>query len=222
MSETAATADADGDTEAAGNEVPAGHTYDGIQEYDNPTPMWWNVLFLGTVVFAPVYMLWFHAPNTGRTIAARFEKALGDNIRLQFGELGELEPDGQTLLRFMNDTKWLPAGKSSFQTNCASCHGREGAGLTGPNLTDDFYLNVNEIVDIGKVIQNGAKGGAMPAWGNRMHPTELVLVAAYVASLRGKDLSSSRPAEGKEIAPWPAAIASPPATADEPEPEPAG
>jgi cytochrome c oxidase cbb3-type subunit III len=38
------------------------------------------------------------------------------------------------------------------------------------------------------VIADGAGNGAMPAWRNRLHPNELLLVSAYVASLRGQNL----------------------------------
>jgi cytochrome c oxidase cbb3-type subunit 3 len=42
----------------------------------------------------------------------------------------------------------------------------------------------------------------MPAWKTKLHPTELVLVSAYVASLRGRN-EAGRQAEGSEIAAWP-------------------
>jgi cytochrome c oxidase cbb3-type subunit 3 len=44
----------------------------------------------------------------------------------------------------------------------------------------------------------------MPAWKNDLLPVEQVIVSAYVASLRGKNLPSvgGRPAEGDKIAPW--------------------
>jgi cytochrome c oxidase cbb3-type subunit 3 len=84
---------------------------------------------------------------------------------------------------------------SVFLTNCQSCHGPDGSGLVGPNLTDDFYRNVNKITDIAEVIKNGAAGGSMPAWKTRLHPNEVILMAAYVAGLRDKHLS------GKPIEP---------------------
>jgi len=75
----------------------------------------------------------------------------------------------------------------------------------GPNLTDENWKNVQKIADIPQVIMNGAAAGAMPAWKTRLHPNEVVLVAAYVASLRGKNLPGPRGPEGTAIAPWPAA-----------------
>jgi cytochrome c oxidase cbb3-type subunit 3 len=37
------------------NEPPlTDHSYDGIQEYDNPMPGWWVWLFVATVVYSGV------------------------------------------------------------------------------------------------------------------------------------------------------------------------
>ena len=33
-----------------------GHSFDGIEEYDNPLPKWWFYLFLATCVFALGYL----------------------------------------------------------------------------------------------------------------------------------------------------------------------
>ena len=90
-----------------------------------------------------------------------------------------------------------------FQTHCASCHGKNGGGLVGVNLTDDHYKHVTTIEDIARVIENGAGGGAMPAWKNRLsHVNQVVLTAAYVASLRGTNVAGGKAPEGTEIPPW--------------------
>ena len=34
-----------------------GHSFDGIEEYDNPLPQWWFMLFAGTLVFAVGYLI---------------------------------------------------------------------------------------------------------------------------------------------------------------------
>ncbi len=42
----------------AGDDRPImDHEYDGIQEYDNPMPRWWILLFIVTIIAAPVYYL---------------------------------------------------------------------------------------------------------------------------------------------------------------------
>ncbi|MEM1303271.1 MAG: cbb3-type cytochrome c oxidase N-terminal domain-containing protein [Planctomycetota bacterium] len=179
-----------------------GHSYDGIVEYDNPTPLWWDLLFVASILFAPLYIVWFHSPFATRTLADTYEVALAENMKKQFGEIGTLAADEATILKYMNDSKWLSVGKATFATNCASCHGKNGEGISGVNLTDEYYKHVTNVTDIAKVILEGANAGAMPAWKNRLHPNEVVLASSYVASLRGQNLSG-RQAEGKEIDPWP-------------------
>ena len=34
-----------------------GHTFDGIEEYDNPLPRWWFMLYIGTVIFSIGYLI---------------------------------------------------------------------------------------------------------------------------------------------------------------------
>lgn len=195
--------------------VAKGHVYDGIQEYDNPTPFWWNALFILTILFAPVYAMWFHSPYTANTHADRYQAALAANLRRQFGELGDLPQDGQTVMKYADDPDWLPVGEAAYATNCKQCHGAEGAGISGPNLTDDLYVHIKKPGDILDVINNGRANGAMPAWANRLHPNEVVLVSSYVASLRGKNLPGKSWPNEARIAPWPEGAA-----AGQPEREP--
>jgi cytochrome c oxidase cbb3-type subunit 3 len=185
------------------------HSYDGIQEYDNPTPGWWWLLFYATVAFSVVYFVFFQFSPLAWTRAQELDSAVASNLRLQFGEIGDLQPDEATLLRFMSQPKWLLVGKTVFAGKCVSCHGSDASGVVGPNLTDDYWKNVKRVEDIAGVIANGAANGAMPSWKHQLHPNEIVLTAAYIASLRGQNLPSSRGVEGERIAPWPEQAAAP-------------
>ena len=182
-----------------------GHSYDGIQEFDNPLPGWWKWLFVGSIFFAPPYFVFYHSGAEGRTIDDRYDRALATNLRLQFAEIGELQPNRETVVEFLYKPNWLQVGKTVFKANCVSCHGRDGGGLIGPNLCDDNYKNVKDIADILTVLQNGANAGAMPAWKNRMTANELILTASYVASLRGSEPATAKAPEGRIIDAWPEA-----------------
>ncbi len=187
-----------------------GHVYDGIQEYDNPLPGWWTLVFYLTILYSIGYLFINFAQPQWVDSNFEYEASVAAELQRQFAELGELEPDGATLMSFLSDpeqAKWLKVGEAVFMTNCVSCHGRDGSGVSGPNMTDDHFLNVAVLEDIPKVVSEGAKEGAMPAWGNRLGKNEIILVSAYAASLRGLGLPSAggRPEEGKVIAPWSAA-----------------
>ena len=179
------------------------HSYDGIQEYDNPLPGWWKSLFWASILFAPLYYFYIHSGAEGRSIHDQYDTHMATVFELRFSQIGELEGDRDTLLKYMKGEKeWLAVGKVVYQTNCVSCHGSDGGGLVGPNLTDDYWKHVRNVEDIVQVIEEGAANGSMPAWKNRMsHKNQIVLTAAYVASLRENPVAGKSP-EGKEIAPW--------------------
>ncbi len=183
-------------------DVLTDHSYDGIQEFDNPLPGWWKFLFIATFVYAILYWMYYEMGAEGRSIQDRYDRQAAKIFELRFAEIGELEPNRETILKYMNDEKWLSVGRVVFKTHCVSCHGPNGEGNVGPNLTDDYYKNIVKIEDIARVIENGAANGSMPAWKNRLsHVNQIVLTAAYVASLRGQN-KAGKPPEGKKIPPW--------------------
>jgi len=178
------------------------HSYDGIQEYDNPTPAWWHMIFIATILFSVVYLIHYEFDPHTPTIQERHAAAEVAELKRLFADVGQLEPDEATLVTLVDEEKWSRVGSGIFAGNCASCHGSKGEGLVGPNLTDEFYKNVKTVTDVHTVIVEGAANGAMPAWQNRLHPNEAVLVASYVVSLRGQNLAGRAP-EGERIEPWP-------------------
>jgi cytochrome c oxidase cbb3-type subunit 3 len=179
------------------------HAYDGIQEYDNPLPGWWTALFIATVIYSVGYTMWYHTGAPDRNLEAQYLAASDALMRIQFEKIGELTGDEATLVKFANQEEWLRVGAGVYRTNCISCHGRNGEGNVGPNLTDEFYKYIRKPEDVLTIINKGAGNGAMPAWSNRLGINERVLVSSYVMSLRGKNLEGKM-ADGQEIAPWPA------------------
>ena len=177
---------------------------DGIEEIDDArVPGWWKNIMLTLLIFSAIYMLYYHIGAPGRSLADAHDRDLAAATRKLFGEIGELAPDEPTILRYMEKENWVKVGKVVFKSNCATCHGLEGEGKVGPNLTDENYKHVRGVSDIAKVILEGANNNAMPAWQDKLHPNEVVLVSAYVANLRGRNVEGGKGAEGGEIAPWP-------------------
>lgn len=179
------------------------HEYDGIREYDNPTPGWWHAIFIGSIVFSFVYFAFYQWSPLALDMYESHAAAEVRVLKQKFGEIGELAADEATIIEYMGKEDWMAYAATVYKGNCVSCHGSRGEGLVGPNLTDQNYKNLTDLEGIHTVLVEGANNGAMPAWGTRLHPNELVLLSSYVATLRGQNLSGPRPPEGDPIAPWP-------------------
>ena len=189
--------------DASNHLAPMNHSYDGICEYDNPLPGWWKWLFIITVVVSPIYLLYFHVGAPNRSLHEQFTAALDANQKKKYSDLGEVTPDANTLVKFMNQKEWVDVGRSIYKVNCVSCHGPEGGGVIGPNLCDENYKHIKKIEDIAKVINEGVAGGAMPAWATRIpNKNDIVMVSAYVASLRGSNPATGKSPDGSPIPPW--------------------
>ena len=69
------------------------------------------------------------------------------------------------------------AGKAVFAANCASCHGADGTGGVGPDLTT--LPAAADPAAVTKQVQNG--GGIMPSFSGKLSDQEIQDVAAYVS-----------------------------------------
>lgn len=182
------------------------HEYDGIQEFDNPTPGWWHIIFLASVLFSALYYFWYHMSPLSVSVEKAWQNQQLAEYKKIFGSLGELNGDLETIQKMRGDSKLMSVAQGLFESNCSACHARDGGGINGFNLTDDAYKNVKTLPDIFKTITTGANNGAMPSWSAKLTQNERVLVAAYVANLRGTTPARPRPADPAEqkIDPWPA------------------
>jgi cytochrome c oxidase cbb3-type subunit 3 len=170
------------------------HDYDGIQEYDNPLPKWWVYLFYGTIVFALVYVPYYHFGPGG---LPRDAWAQSMNEWYQLHPPPKLPSDAE-LAAMAEDPTFVPAGAATFAVRCASCHGLDGGGLVGPNLTDDFSIYGYDRDQIVRIIYTGTPKG-MLAWKDQLGITEIYQVGAYVRTLRGTTPAHPRQPEGALI-----------------------
>ena len=112
-----------------------------------------------------------------------------------FGRDGILQPNEiQYLTRYVRTLSGAEKpgaasqrGAALFAVNCAACHGADGRGnrtFGAPNLTDKIWLYGGDRTSIAETITN-ARYGIMPAWGQRLDPVTVKMLAAYVHSLGG-------------------------------------
>lgn len=78
-------------------------------------------------------------------------------------------------------------GAALFATNCAACHGEDARGnraLGAPNLSDAIWLYGGDRATLTETVTN-ARAGMMPAWGQRLDPVTVKMLALYVHGLGG-------------------------------------
>lgn len=172
------------------------HNYDGIQEYDNPLPQWWVVLFWISIVFAPLYFLYYHWGPGLLTVDAYNQDMIAyyDLQAQQFLAMGEITEG--TLNDLMGESSMMAGAQALFQTKCSQCHGMNGEGNIGPNLTDDYWLHGNKLTDIYHTVVEGVPSKGMLSWKTQLGPAELLSVSAYVGSLRGSDPPNPKKPQG--------------------------
>ncbi|EMD99400.1 cytochrome-c oxidase, cbb3-type subunit III [Pseudomonas sp. NP21570] len=176
-------------------EETVGHSYDGIEEYDNPLPRWWFMLFVGTVIFALGYLALYPGLGNWKGILPGYEGGWTqvkewqremDKADEQYGPLFA-KYAAMPVEEVAKDAQALKMGGRLFASNCSVCHGSDAKGAYGfPNLTDNDWLWGGEPETIKTTILHGRQA-AMPAWRDVIGEEGIRNVAGYVRSLSGRD-----------------------------------
>ena len=174
------------------------HAYDGIQEFDNPTPRWWTWIFWLSVAFSLLY--WWNPGHMirGRGRIAEYQGAMADAERRWPKPEGGAE-SALALAALARDPAALALGKTTFAANCAVCHRPDGGGSIGPNLTDDYWLHGGTLAEIHKTISDGVLEKGMPPWGKMLKPEQLNAVAVYVAALHDTHPTDPKAPQGVKV-----------------------
>jgi cytochrome c oxidase cbb3-type subunit 3 len=184
------------------------HDYDGIKEYDNPLPKWWLWLFYGTIIFSVVYIPYYLfgiGPSTAEeyeqemAMAAARRPAAQAQPPAPAPAPGEPAPQAAApAVSLAGNPEAIAAGKQLYVLNCAPCHGPEGQGLIGPNLTDAYWIHGNRWEDVVNVITDGVPEKGMIAWKATLNPEKIQQAAAFVLSLKGTHPPNPKEPQGEK------------------------
>mgnify|MGYP006141830399 CR=1 FL=1 len=203
-----------------------GHTFDGIEELNNPLPKWWSTFFLLTIVWAFGYialyglgswtgLLGWKSSNQGILNLAESKAKTLEYINKDSGVLVQYDREiaaadakfgpifdayaARSIEDLATDRDALKVGQRLFIQNCSQCHGSDAHGTTGfPNLTDSDWLYGGTPEAIKETIMNGRIASGMMAWGGALGGDQGVKeVAAYVISLSGRSVDPELAKAGK-------------------------
>jgi len=182
-----------------------GHSWDGIEEFNNPLPRWWLWIFYACIVWAIWYSIAYPAwpgvksatagylgfstrAQVAEEIATAEAKNAAINEKLASVELASIATDPEL------EGYAKSAGAAVFKTWCAQCHQTNGAGAVGyPNLQDDDWLWGGTMEDIHLTLLHGIRSetdddsrySEMPAFGRDelLEEEEISQVVNFVMSL---------------------------------------
>ena len=170
-----------------------GHVYDGIEEYDNPLPRWWFMLFVGTIIFAVGYLVLYPGMGNWKGILPGYDggwtstKQYEREITKADDKYGPIfsKYAAMSIEEVAKDEQALKMGGRLFASNCSVCHGSDAKGSHGfPNLTDNEWIWGGDTETIKLTIMKG-RNAAMPGWEAALGNDGIKNVTGYVRSLSG-------------------------------------
>lgn len=180
-----------------------GHSWDGIEEFNNPLPRWWLITLYLTIIWAIGYVIAYPAIPL---IKEATPGLLGYSSRLEVkADIDAVNAQNAPLINRINELELaaiaddpevgafaINGGNAVFQTFCSQCHGSGANGAVGyPSLIDDDWLWGGTIEDIHLTINHGIRYDAdldtrlsdMPAFGEFLSKEEIGSLVQYVGAL---------------------------------------
>ncbi|HEY6919646.1 MAG TPA: cytochrome-c oxidase, cbb3-type subunit III, partial [Tabrizicola sp.] len=148
-----------------------GHSWDGIEEYNNPLPRWWVWVFYATIVWGIGYTVAYPAwPLISQATPGLLGASTRADVEVEIAAVDKANAAikdklvAADLTAIGSDSELANyaerAGAAVFKTNCAQCHGSGAAGVEGkgyPNLLDDDWLWGGTMEDIHTTVTHGIR-----------------------------------------------------------------
>jgi cytochrome c oxidase cbb3-type subunit III len=198
-----------------------GHSWDGIEEWNNPLPRWWVWTFYVTIIWGIIYTILYPAwplvtratPgilgfSTRAQVQEDIDRVMAANAALNT-QLEEIE------LVALNDNPDLAGfavnqGAAVFRAHCSQCHGSGAAGVQAagyPSLLDDDWLWGGSLEEIAYTIRHGIRNeqdldahwSQMPAYGDLLSTEEIDQVVHHVLAISGQEHDAVLAAAGEQV-----------------------
>lgn len=179
---------------ASEQEQDLGHDFDGIRELNNPTPPWWRYSFYCSIAFGVVYIWIYHISHSAPLQLEELAIAEAKAAEVQQAYLAHAANNiDEKSVKLLTDAGDISSGKKLYTTNCTACHGAEGQGMVGPNLTDNYWLHGGQLNQVFSTIKYGVPEKGMKSWKDDFSPKQIAQLASFIRTLRG-----TNPPGGKE------------------------
>ncbi len=165
--------------------IDTGHSYDGIHELDNVTPPWFKVAFILSIIVAFGYLYRYQVAKSAPSQIEEYNIEVAEAKAQQEEYLKNQKDNVDENTVVMLAADGISSGAALFKNNCVACHGAQGQGGVGPNLTDDYWIHQGGIKDVFKTIKYGWQEKGMKSWKDDFSPVQMAQLASFVKSLKG-------------------------------------
>jgi cytochrome c oxidase cbb3-type subunit III len=179
-------------------DITLNHNYDGIRELDNHLPPWWVNMFAITCVWALGYMWFYHWGGQGPNQINEYEMEVkAAKIKTAKFLVNKANAVDETSVVALTEPQQITEGANIFKASCAACHGVNGEGTVGPNLTDEYWLHGGGVKEIFKTIKYGVPEKGMIAWAAQLKPVDMQKVSSYILTLKGTNPPNPKAPQGE-------------------------
>lgn len=201
-----------------------GHSWDGIEELNNPLPRWWVWVLYLCIIWGIGYTIAYPAwPMLTRATHGVIGSDQRADVRAEIQRFDDKNAAIKAQLVAVDLTSAAPMppeleafalneGAAVFKNNCAQCHGAGAAGVQGkgyPNLLDDDWLWGGSMEAIHTTVTHGirnttdpdARLSEMPKFGadGLLEKDQIGQVVEYVLQLSNQDHDATAATAGATV-----------------------
>lgn len=152
---------------------------DGIvEDREQAPPVYFTVLFYGTILWAVAFMAFYLL--SGWSSDAEFQEKMAAHKGEPPVQQQTVAPTPAVSAPAVTATVEM-SGQELFAKHCAGCHGAEGKGAFGPDLSGEYQYGRTEMAAQESI--SSGRPGNMPAFGQKLSPEEIVALTGFILNL---------------------------------------
>jgi cytochrome c oxidase cbb3-type subunit 3 len=154
------------------------HEFDGIIENRvTKPPVYFTILFYGLILWGVLFIGWYLL--SGWSSQDEFAEKMAAHTGAPV--TSQAEPPTPTKTAAVSEAEEIDS-EELFAARCAGCHGSEGEGAFGPDLTASSYQYGKDRASVHESIANGRPKN-MPAFSDSFSAAEIDALTDYVLDL---------------------------------------
>ncbi len=153
---------------------------DGIvEDREKAPPVYFTVLFYSLIIWAVAFMAFYLL--SGWSSDAEFQEKMAAHKGEPPPQQQAVTPTPATVTPQATAPAIAVSGQELFKKHCSGCHGAEGKGAFGPDLSGDYKYGKTSVAARESI--SSGRPGNMPAFEQKLSPEEIEALTEFILSL---------------------------------------